>query len=322
MRLLRALALACLALGLVPAIAGATFPGRNGPVLFRSDVGNGAKQSSHAIWMVGADGHGAKRVTKGTYPAGYLEVDYSPVVFPDGRRFAYARQLSASDFSVENQIFVKSLSAPANAAGTPVLPAVDYKIRSLAVSPDGRTLAVAMAPPPLTETQIFSLPIEGGEMTQLTFPSGEGDVASVPDFSPDGSRIVFNRRSQGKGGLFSIAADGDDRRQLTSHPGDGAPSFSPSGARIVFNRHAGGQLRVFSMRANGAGATQLSRGPFTDRGPVFSPDGRSIVFSRSGDGHNPDLYAMRANGAAPHLFYASPGRLFSDFGPDWGLRPG
>ncbi len=267
---------------------------------------------------MGPGGAGARRVTKGTYPAGYLEVDYSPVVFPDGRRLAYVRQLSSRDFAVENQIFVKSLSAPANAAGSPLLPAaVDYKILSLAVSPDGRGLIVAMQPPPLGKPQIFSLPLDGGAMTQLSFGAG---AASGPELSPDGRLIVFSERAHGKGGLFVMRADGSEPRRLTRRPGDGAPSFSPSGDRIVFNRHAGGP-HVFSIRPDGGGLTQLTRGDSTDRGPVFSPDGRSIVFSRSVGARNPDLYAMRPDGAGQHLLYASPNRLTSDFGPDWGPRP-
>ncbi len=309
----------CVAVGLAPAAASAAFPGRNGPIAFRSDAPGVPGQSSHAIWSVGPGGAGAKRITKGTYPAGYLEVDYSPVFFPDGRRFAYVRQLSTNDFAVENQIFVKSLSEPANAAGSPVLPtAVDYKILSLSVSPDSRSLVVAAAPPPLTASQIFTVGLDSGEMTQLSSTEG---VASTPEFSPDGRRIVFGERSHGKGGLFTMSAAGADLRRLTSRRGDGAPSFSPSGDRIVFTRHAAGATRVFSIRADGSRPTQLTSGPFADRGPVFSPDGRSIVFSRTGGNRNPDLYVMRANGAGAHLLYASPGRLYSDFGPDWGPKP-
>lgn len=299
-------------------MAGAAFPGRNGPIAFRSDAAIAKGLSTHAIWTVGPGGDGARRVTKGTYPAGYLEVDYSPVIFPDGRRLAYVRQLSTRDFTVENQIFVKSLSAPANAAGTPLLPtAVDYKVLSLAVSPDGRGLAVAAQPPPLAKAQIFSFPLDGGEMTQLTFGAGS---ASSPEFSPDGRLIVFSERSHGKGGLFVIRPDGSEPRQLTRRPGDGAPSFSPSGDRIVFNRHANGP-HIFTIRPDGGRLTQLTHGASVDRGPVFSPDGHSIVFSRSSDARNPDLYTIRPSGTAAHLLYASPNRLTSDFGPDWGPRP-
>jgi Tol biopolymer transport system component/quercetin dioxygenase-like cupin family protein len=300
-----------------PAAEAATFRGRNGPIAFRSDAGNSAGHESHAIWQVAPDGTGAKRITRGFDPGGF-EVDYSPVFFPEGRRFAYVSQVADREYAVENQIYVKPVSAPANALGLPVLPApVGYRILSLSVSPDGRRLALAASPPPLETTQIFTIRLDGSEMTQLT--SGPGP-ARTPEFSPDGRRIVFARRFHGKGGLFTVGADGSGLRQLTSRPGDGSPSYAPSGDRIVFNGHAGGQTRILSIRAGGGDRTVLTHGPFVDRGPVYSPDGRSIAFSRAGDKHNPDLYAMRADGTGAHLLYASRGKLFSDFGPDWGPK--
>lgn len=304
----------------VPRAGASAFPGRNGPIAFRSDAGNTAARDSHAIWRVSPDGTGAKRITRGSVAGGF-EVDYSPVFFPDGRRFAYVSQISDPEFAVENQIYVKSVSAPPNALGSPVLPApVDYKILSLSVSPNGRQLVLAAAPPPLEGPQIFSLDLGGGEMTQLT--SGP-TPARTPEFSPDGRRIVFAKPSRGreKGGLFTIGSDGTGLRRLTSAPGDGAPSYSPSGDRIVFNGHSGGHTGIFAIRAGGGGRTLLTDGEFVDRGPVFSPDGRSIVFSRSAGSRNPDLYAMRANGTRVHLLYASRGRATSDFGPDWGPKP-
>jgi Tol biopolymer transport system component/quercetin dioxygenase-like cupin family protein len=301
-----------------PVAGAATFRGRNGPIAFRSDAGNTASHESHAIWRVKPDGTGAKRITRGSDPAGF-EDDYSPVFFADGRRFAYIRQVANREFAVENQIYVKSVSAPANALGSPVFPApVDYRILSLSVSPDGHRLALAAAPPPLGETQIFTINLAGGEIKELTLGPG---AARTPEFSPDGRRIVFASRFLGKGGLSTVDPESLALRQLTSNPGDGAPSYSPSGDRIVFNGHSGHHTRIFSIRAGGGDRTQLTNGPFVDRGPVFSPDGRSIAFSRSGGKRNPDLYVMHVDGTGAHLLYASPGKLFSDFGPDWGPKP-
>ncbi len=306
------------ATGSSPGAEAAAFPGRNGPIAFRSDAGNTASHDSHAIWLVKPDGTGAKRITRGSDPEG-LEIDYSPVVFADGRRFVYVRQVADREFAVENQIYVKLLSAPANALGSPVLPApVEYRILSLAVSPDGHRLAVATQPPGVGETQIFAIDLTSGEMKQLTLGPG---AARTPEFSPDGRRVAFSTRFQGSGGLYTVNPNTLGLRRLTSRPGDGSPSYSPSGDRIVFNGHSGGHIRIFSIRASGGDRTALTSGPFADRGPVFSPDGRSIAFSRSGKRSNTDLYVMNADGTGARLLYAGPGKFTSDFGPDWGPRP-
>lgn len=118
-----------------------------------------------------------------------------------------------------------------------------------------------------------------------------------------------------------MSVDGSGLRRLTARRGDGAPSFSPSGRLIVFNRSSGGGVRIFSMRPDGSRVTRLTHGDFVDRGPVFSPNGRRILFARSGGGRNPDLYTMRTDGSGLRLLYASPGAVFSDFGPDWGPTP-
>ncbi len=305
-------ALICLAL---PPAADAAFAGRNGPILFRSDAGNVAGRDSHAIWMVGPDGRGAKRVTRGADPRG-LEIDYSPVFFPDGRRFAYIRQVAGSDFAVQNQIYIKPLAAPASALGSPVLPEpVDYRLLSVGISPDGERLALAAEPPPLEVPQVLLVELRSAEMSQVT----HGTIpASAPEFSPDGRRIVFARRTRRPGaGIFTVGLDGSGLRELTSRH-DGAPSFSPSGRRIVFNRSSRRGVSIFSMRADGSRVKRLTRGDFLDRGPVYSPSGRRIVFSRAGEGRNDDLFTMRSGGGGLRLLYASRGELFSDFAPDWG----
>ncbi|HEY1286244.1 MAG TPA: hypothetical protein VGF04_09160 [Solirubrobacterales bacterium] len=267
---------------------------------------------------MGPGGAGAKRLTRGAYPPG-LEVDYSPAALPDGRRFAYIRQIAGNDFAVQNQVYVKALSASPGSLGTPLLPeAVDYKLVGVAASPDGERLVLAAAPPPLEKPQLFLLDLHGSGMTQLTRGA---TAASAPEFSPDGEAIVFTARTEDSGGLYEISVDGSGLRRLTSRRGDGAASFAPDGRHIAFNRHVGRYKHVFVMRADGSRTRQLTSGPFIDRGPAFSPDGRRIAFSRSGGGRNDDLYSIAAGGSGLRLLYASRGALFSDFAPDWAPKP-
>jgi Tol biopolymer transport system component len=70
-----------------------------------------------------------------------------------------------------------------------------------------------------------------GRRTQVTgLPAGSDQA-----WSPDGSRVVFVDKT----GLATVAADGTDRRQLTTFDGSDIdtarqPEWSPDGSRIVF----------------------------------------------------------------------------------------
>jgi TolB protein len=96
-----------------------------------------------------------------------------------------------------------------------------------------------------------------------------------PDWSPDGSRILFysnddeDMRTQSQ--LYTIRADGTDLKQLTQFPDGtiiGSSSFSPDGAEIVFGKaDAGAIADVFVMHADGSDIRPVTRSPEWDAAP-------------------------------------------------------
>lgn len=105
-----------------------------------------------------------------------------------------------------------------------------------------------------------------------------------PDWSPDGSRIVFVESQRRGGGELSLMdADGSNIRRLTATPAEeGMPAWSPDGSRIAFVRD--GSLWV--MDADGTGQVRLLQ-PGDPRVyeayPSWSPDGTKIAFVRPFD---------------------------------------
>ena len=103
------------------------------------------------------------------------------------------------------------------------------------------------------DAEIFVLDRDGGAPLQLT----DNDVFDGnPDWSPDGSRLVFTRDRDGglenyDGGLeiYMMNADGSGTVQLTDDDVDnGAADWSPDGTRIVFDGFdAEGVLQVYTM---------------------------------------------------------------------------
>lgn len=123
---------------------------------------------------------------------------------------------------------------------------------------------------------IFLASSMGAPATQLT--SGPHD--SAPDFSPDGTRIVF---SHGNGELGVIGAGGGPISILTppkaAPPAEsyiGQPAFSPDGSKILIDLntyapHTKPDRSIYSMNADGSGPARLVEGSAPTWQPVPLP---------------------------------------------------
>ncbi len=100
------------------------------------------------------------------------------------------------------------------------------------VSPDGRMVAFTITDPDKTanksKTQIYLIPVEGGEPRQLT----SGDQSSEsPRWSPDGKRLAYISESQ----VWMIDVASNEKKKITSiSTGADVPVWSPDGKFIAF----------------------------------------------------------------------------------------
>ena len=162
---------------------------------------------------------------------------------------------------------------------------------NLALSPDGNWIAFHAGDiqDPLS-WEITIMEIETGEERQLT---DNRVIDAHPDWSPDGSRLVFSsfRTVDGlpaaSADIFSMNVDGTGLVQLTDSPyEDNDPTWSPDGALIAFKSTRTTQTpareEIFIMRADGSDVHQLSftAGWESDHDPSWAPDGSGILFSR------------------------------------------
>jgi TolB protein len=199
--------------------------------------------------------------------------------------------------------------------------------------------------------ELFVMNADGTGVHKITHPPN-GTEDTDPDWSPDGSLIVFARApAKGAYSIWVVKPDGTDLRRLTPYcpPGvgipecpadDGWPVWSPDGAHIAFQRLAGAlrpagssvdnAKRIYKDElvvtdANGRHVrTLVWFGPW--RGdpqiPSWSPDGKQLVFlEKSDNGGNcicRALYIVNADGRGLHRLTPlsiSPGDKI-DWSPD------
>lgn len=163
------------------------------------------------------------------------------------------------------------------------------------------TPAAAAAPPAagriafddFVTNQIYAVNPDGTGLTQLTHEP-TGIAALWPDWSPDGSRLLFVRfnTSNAMGRIWIMHANGSGQRQLASDaPGyrDYQPRYTPDGRQIVFMRCSpnDGLCAIWIMRSDGTHRRLIV--PFltaptetNNFHPNVSPDGRHITFTRFG----------------------------------------
>jgi Tol biopolymer transport system component len=130
---------------------------------------------------------------------------------------------------------------------------------------------------------------QGFETVEL-WRGSEGGVMAPAAVSPDGQRICFPIRRQGRNVLYVMNADGTNARPLAaSLDVRNAPSWSPDGKFIAVAAYEGDGSRVFKVPIDDGPAVRLVDA--FSNWPVWSPDGNLILYAEPLQGPG---YAVRA----------------------------
>ncbi|MEP6639071.1 MAG: hypothetical protein ABJC39_06955 [Chloroflexota bacterium] len=172
---------------------------------------------------------------------------------------------------------------------------------------------------------IFTMNPNGTDVQQLTFFTVDTGAALNPSWSPDGSRLVFERRPADHSfrDIYMMNADGSNQHVLLSDPGfqDFNPKFSPDGSKVIFQRCRSDfeACAIYTVKSDGHGLTAIThidvKHNVYDQIPEYSPGGKTIAFtSFNRGGVQAAIYLMDAHGS--NLRRLTPTGLEA-FGPDW-----
>jgi TolB protein len=209
------------------------------------------------LWVMGANGGNRVNITDTP------NVDeWQPAWFPSGRKVAYAREgigTSAIEvLTLDDSSKVTKTTRLTEDGGFP------------AVSPNGKRLAFVSDRDGDAEIYVMRTDApEGPNNRPVKLTDNATYSDSQPDWSPDGSRIVY---SSSRGGnwedIFVMRADGSGKKNLTRNPArDQHPVFSPDGRWVAFDSNRVGDYEIWKMKADGTRPTKL-----TNNGDNLQPD--------------------------------------------------
>ncbi len=145
-----------------------------------------------------------------------------------------------------------------------------------AVSPRGDRLVWST---PADDMNIWAIPTDGSRPPEPRISSTYFDMA--PQYSPDGSRLVFRSTRSGISALWTCDRYGKQLRKLADFGGAqvSAPRWSPDGLRIAFESRAQGSSDLYLIPSHGGTPKPFVTGPSQEVLPWWSGDGRFLYYA-------------------------------------------
>jgi Tol biopolymer transport system component len=309
-RCLIGLAVALLAILILPGSVLATAPGANGEIYYQGP--QTGETGPADIYRVNPDGSEAQDLTSGN---GFSEE--RPNVSADGQHVVFQSfrdegwNIFAMNADGSNQVDLTNT----NFASEEV---IDFEPT---FSPDGTKIAFMRQSPIAGEEQdIWVVDANGANPVNLTHTAGVQETS--PEFSPDGTKIVYVSAGTNND-IWVMNANGSGQTPLTetSPPVQNvAPTWSPDGSKIaysVLSAPSASEDGLYVMNANGTSKTQLldESSPIRTDLLSWSPDGTQIAYKSASIGG--ELRLVGASGGASTLLVENSG---ADY-PSWAAVP-
>lgn len=132
----------------------------------------------------------------------------------------------------------------------------DY--RNVSLTSDSTALVAGLTD---TSSNLWVAPFaqpNGGQQLTSSKRNGSSGVAWTPD-----GRIIYDSSESGNNELWSIGADGRDKRQLTDDGNSKGryPCVTPDGRHIVFDSYRSGSIQLWRTDIDGSNSRLLTSGP-------------------------------------------------------------
>jgi Tol biopolymer transport system component len=238
------------------------------------------KSSSDAshddLYVMNGDGTGLRNLTQNLSDISEDLSIHPPLAWsPDGSQILFEARLGV----LWQDLYLANVdgSGLRNLTDTPSGPEM-----SPAWSPDGTQIAFAS---PSNGVNLYLMNTDGVLLAKLTNFGNPGDPSPKGriEWSPDGSKLLFESGSWNKDEIYVVNVDGTGLVNLTNavcdrscDPSDRYPTWSPDGLQIAFARAGYSSFGIYVIDADGTGARRVT----TEGGinPVWSPDGLRIAF--------------------------------------------
>lgn len=341
-------------LSVAPGSAQAAFPGENGKIVFARQSGAGTVGTTNwYLFSKNPDGsetqltglggpNGEGQLTNGsTAPNSQIHMDGWPSFSPDGRRIVFQRKGSQNGVYHSYELYMLTLNddGSVNADGSSETRLTTNEVgqeRTVSFSPDGKKI-VFEAKGGSLENQgcwdLYTMDLNDGgdpsKWNRISRSCAARTASEWPAWSPDGSKIAFQRSVDGGSAIFTVKPDGTDEKRVTPISTYAtAPTFSPDGTKIAYTAGGG----IWTIDADGSSeTTRLSNSKRGDDWAAFSPDGKQVAFQRVRDTscYTAGLYETCVDNiftmnVADDASGQTNGTnsLLSERHADWGIAPG